>query len=114
MTIEVDERAGVPVVTVAGEIDISTAPDLRRRLAVLLDTAAGRVVVDLQGVDFLDSTALSVLIGAHRRLQRQGGGLDLVCTRPAVLRVLHVTGLGRFFTVHGSLGDALAPRSSSR
>ncbi len=111
MKLDVGERNGAHVVTVVGEIDISTAPELRRRLANLVDGATGRVLVDLEGVDFLDSTALSVLIGAHRRLGRQGRDLELVCTHAPVLRVLAVTGLSRYFTLHESLDRALAPKT---
>ena len=111
MKLDVGEQSGAHVVTVVGEIDISTAPELRRRLSTLVDDGAGRVIVDLEGVEFLDSTALSVLIGARRRLERQGRDLELVCTRAPVLRVLAVTGLARYFTLHDSLDLALAPRA---
>jgi anti-sigma B factor antagonist len=109
MTIDVAERSGSHIVTVTGEIDISTAPELRRRLAALVDAGAEWVVIDLDAVDFLDSTALSILIGAQRRLERERCHLGLVATRPPVLRVLEVTGLSRYFTVHDSLDAALAP-----
>lgn len=108
IAIEVEQRDGWDVVRVAGEIDIRTAPELRDLLAGVLDRGADRVVLDLEGVEFLDSTALSVMVGAHKRLVRKGTGLVLVCTREPILRVLNVTGLSRVFRVHDSL-DALTP-----
>jgi anti-sigma B factor antagonist len=103
IAIDVEQREGWEVVRVSGEIDIRTAPELRDVLAGVLDTGGAKVVVDLEGVEFLDSTALSVMVGAHKRLVRKGSGLVLVCTREPILRVLTVTGLSRVFTVHDAL-----------
>src|SRR3954467_4723082 len=103
ISIDVEDRQGWAIVTVKGEIDIRTAPELRDVLAGLLDKGAERLVVDLEGVEFLDSTALSVMVGAHKRLVRKGEGLDLVCTREPILRVLNVTGLSRVFRIHDRL-----------
>ena len=108
IAIDVDSQAGWDVVRVTGEIDIRTAPELRDVLARLLDGGTERLVVDLEGVEFLDSTALSVMVGAHKRLVRKGSGLVLVCTRDPILRVLTVTGLSRVFTVHDGLDAALS------
>jgi anti-sigma B factor antagonist len=103
IAIDVEQHEGWEVVKVGGEIDIRTAPELRDALAGVLDKGADKVVVDLEGVEFLDSTALSVMVGAHKRLVRNGSGLVLVCTREPILRVLTVTGLSRVFTVHDRL-----------
>ena len=100
LSIDVRQQDGWEVVAVAGEIDIRTAPELRERLNGVLDGGATKLVVDLEAVDFMDSTALSVMVGAHKRLVRAGTGLVLVCTREPILRVLTVTGLSRVFTVH--------------
>ena len=107
MSVETEERAGWKVVHVAGEIDLRTAPELRERLAVLLDEGADQVVLDLEKVTFIDSTALSVMVGAHKRLVRQGTVLHLVSTGLQVGRVLTVTGLFRVFAVHDTLDDAV-------
>ena len=109
--IETEERAGWKVVHVTGEIDLRTAPELRERLAVLLDEGAEQLVLDLDDVRFIDSTALSVLVGAHKRLVRRGAVLHLVSNGRQVVRVLAVTGLSRVFAVHDSLDDALGTAS---
>ena len=85
-----------------------TAPTLRECLFSLSEQGNPRAVVDLEGVDFLDSTALGVLVGAHKRFVQAGGGLVLVCTMARILRVLEVTGLARVFAVHESVDAALA------
>jgi anti-sigma B factor antagonist len=98
---------GLVVVVVHGEVDIRTAPELRDCLGQVIDGGAGRVVLDLTDVEFLDSTALSVMVGAHKRLTKKGAPLSIVAGSEAVRRVLTVTGLTRVFAVHGSRADAL-------
>ena len=109
--VEVSERDSVPVVAVNGEIDRWTAPRLREELVTLIGDGVSRVVVDLDQVDFLDSTALGVMVGAHKRLVAAGGGLLLVCSKPRILRVLEVTGLDRVLALHDSVGAAVAAAS---
>jgi anti-sigma B factor antagonist len=99
---------GLVVVVVHGEVDIRTAPELRDCLGQIIDDGVGRVVLDLTDVEFLDSTALSVMVGAHKRLTKKGAPLSIVAGSEAVQRVLTVTGLTRVFAVHRSLDDALA------
>ena len=107
IVVETEEREGWKVVHVAGEIDLRTAPELRERLAALLDDGADRVVVDLGQVHFLDSTALSVMVGAHRRLVLLGTVLHLAAGGVQVERVLTTTGLSRVFAVHDSVDEAV-------
>lgn len=107
--IETEQRDdGVVVVVVHGEVDIRTAPELRECLASVLDGRVQRLVLDLSDVDFLDSTALSVMVGAHKRLARTGEPLAVIASTEAVRRVLTVTGLARVFAVHESR-DAVLP-----
>jgi len=101
---------GTAVVEVTGEIDVATTPQLRATLHELADDDAVRtVVVDLDGVDFIDSSGLGVLIGCSRRLRSRGEGreLRLVCTRVNLVRVFEITGLDGVFPMHGSVPEAL-------
>ncbi len=107
--IEVDEaRQPFVVVAVRGEVDIATAPKLREKLVELASHGAQKVVVDLEGVDFLDSTGLGVLIGGMKRLRGLDGDLTLVCTQPRILKVFEITGLNRAFTIHETVDAAVA------
>ncbi len=107
--IEVDEaRQPFVVVAVRGEVDIATAPKLRETLVELASQGAQKVVVDLEGVDFLDSTGLGVLIGGMKRLRGLDGDLTLVCTQPRILKVFEITGLNRAFTIHETVDAAVA------
>ena len=75
----------------------------------MLDEHAGAgIVVDLEGVDFLDSAGIGVLVGGRERARSQDGDLVLVATGRSVLKVLDLTGLTRVFEIHGSREDALA------
>lgn len=96
------ERLGadLAVITVAGEVDIYTAPRLKECLLGLLDEGVGRVAIDLSGVSFIDSTALGVLIGGVRRVNDSGGSMALVVTGRSVRRVLSITGLDRVFAIY--------------
>ncbi len=107
--IEVDEsRPPHVVVEVRGEVDIATAPKLREKLVELASQGAQQVVVDLDAVEFLDSTGLGVLIGGMKRLRGLDGDLTLVCTSPRILKVFEITGLNRAFTIYETVDAAVA------
>ena len=94
--------AGLGIVSLSGEVDIYTAPQFKECLLELIDTGVDKLVVDLSGVTFIDSTALGVLIGGVRRVRTAGGAMALVVTNRAVERVLSITGLDRVFTIHAT------------
>ena len=88
------------VMSVSGEIDLYTAPRLHAELtSALAGDDPVRLVVDLSGVGFCDSTGMNVLLAAHRRALENGGDLALASPRPAVRKILQVTGLETVFTV---------------
>jgi len=95
------------VLEVNGEVDIYTAPKLREKLVELIDAGNDRVVVDLEGVGFMDSTGLGSLVAGLKRIREKDGELAIVCTSGPVLKVLGITGLDRVFPVHDSVGSAL-------
>lgn len=99
------------VLAASGEIDVAAAPGLRERLGELIDGGTTQLVVDLERVDFIDSTGLGVLVGAVRRARSAEGDLRLVCTNTRLLKVFDVTGLGEVFTIAPSVDDALAASS---
>src|SRR5207248_9099888 len=67
-----------------------------------------QVVVDLEGVDFLDSTGLGVLVGGLKRLRSHDGDMILVCTQPRILKVFEITGLTKVFAIFDTVDAALA------
>jgi anti-sigma B factor antagonist len=96
------------VVELSGEIDLYTAPKLREHLVELVNDGKYYLVVDIEGVDFLDSTGLGVLVGALKRVRAHDGSLRLVCTRERILRIFRITGLTKVFPIHSAVEEALA------
>lgn len=107
MTVEqflVDDRTAV--VCLAGDLDLWSAPALKRRLYDLLAAGRTRLVLDLSRVPFMDSTALGVLVAVHRRLDADDL-MALAAPSPAVLRVLELTGLATGLGVFATRDAAL-------
>lgn len=109
MELEIPETdvQGWTLVAASGEIDVATAPALRDRLNELVDAGSHRIVVDLEDVDFIDSTGLGVLVGGLRRARSEEGELRLVCTNARLLKVFEATGLHQVFTIAASVDDAV-------
>lgn len=103
-----DATDGWTVLTASGEIDVAAAPTLREQLTGIIEGGTNRLVVDLEDVDFIDSTGLGVLVGAVRRARNAEGDLRLVCTNARILKVFDVTGLDEVFAIAGSVDDAVA------
>jgi len=105
---EVSEIAGWTVVNVWGELDIATAPTLRELLIRLVSEGSTRLVLDLEGVDFLDSTGLGTIISALKRARTHGGDLRLVTTQARITRLFEITGLDKAVPLLSSLDAAVA------
>jgi anti-sigma B factor antagonist len=87
------------VVTLRGDVDVYSSAQLRDELTALIDAEGGSIVVDLAGLDFLDSTGLGVLVGAQKRVVQGGGQLVLRAPRPGARKVFEITGLDKIFVV---------------
>jgi anti-sigma B factor antagonist len=95
------------VVAAGGELDLYTSERLRDKLTDVLESGGRRILVDLTGVAFMDSTALGVLVDAAKALRPSGGQLVIVADDPRVTRVIEITGLQRVFRVERSLPEAV-------
>jgi anti-sigma B factor antagonist len=98
---------GSVIVSLAGELDLYNAHEVREALLECCAESPDRLVVDLSGVKFIDSTALGVLIEARTRLANRRGFL-LAAPGLETKRALEISGLDRHFAVHDSLDAALA------
>ncbi len=101
------DEAGVPHLTVRGEVDVATSPALQRSLAELVERRPELVVADLTEVSFIDSTGLGVLVDAVQSIRAGGGDLRLVVTQPQIIKLLELTGLDEVFSVASSARDAV-------
>lgn len=107
LQIEVRSEGAWRVLDVNGEVDLYTSPQLRDAIDREVGEGTSRVLVDLTGVTFMDSSGLGVLVGSLKRSRERGGELALVCTEGSVLKVLTITGLDRVFPIHSSVADAV-------
>jgi anti-sigma B factor antagonist len=90
-----------------GTMDIATSPTVRAALVEAAEHDRHDVIVDLSNLDFLDSTGLGALIGAHKRAKEHGGRVRLVVRDGQILRLLRITGLLGVFATYSTLEDAL-------
>jgi anti-sigma B factor antagonist len=96
------------IVEVGGEIDVYTAPKLREQLVDLVNSGQYHLIVDMQRVEFLDSTGLGVLVGGLKRVRAHDGSLRLVCTQERILKIFRITGLTKVFPIHDSVANAVS------
>jgi anti-sigma B factor antagonist len=108
LELKVRRQGDHAVLEVAGEIDVYTAPKLREKLIELVNEGSFHLVVDLERVDFLDSTGLGVLVGGLKRVRNHDGSLKLVCTQEKILKIFRITGLTKVFPIYDSVDDAIA------
>jgi anti-sigma B factor antagonist len=103
-------KDGIEVVDVEGEIDVYTAPRLRELLIDLVNKKNYQLVVNMEKVEFLDSTGLGVLVGGLKRVRAHDGSLDLVCTQERILKIFRITGLTKVFGIHATVDEAIADK----
>ncbi len=108
LRIEVRQLDAVPLVALAGEVDIASVPQLEAELSRLLDGGATRLIVDLAELQYIDSTGLGCLAAARRRARDAGGNLVVVCGNERILRLFAITGLDQVFTICAGPAEAQA------
>jgi anti-sigma B factor antagonist len=108
LVVDDEQRDGVTVLHLHGEVDLTTAPQLRSVVIAAIGAGHHRIVFDLDDVGMLDSTGLGVLIGAVRRARSAGGEVRFVSTRPPLVRLFEVTGLDVAHPLLASVDEALA------
>jgi len=96
------------VISLAGEVDLYTAPEFKQELLEVIAQGATDVVVDFSNTTFIDSTTLGVLVGAVKRLRENDGRLTLVCSDRNITKIFEITGLDRVFSIYGSRDEAVA------
>ncbi|MCY1138295.1 STAS domain-containing protein [Actinoplanes sp. Pm04-4] len=99
---------GCTVVGVRGDLDMATSPRLQNSLQELIDAGDRRVVVDLAGVGFMDSSALGALVVTYKALREAGGRLALAAAGPGVRYVLSITSVDQVIELYDSVEAAEA------
>jgi len=101
------------VISLAGEVDLYTAPEFKQHLVDVIGEGGKYVVVDFSDTTFIDSTTLGVLVGGVRRIRAQDGRLSLVCSDRNITKIFEITGLDRVFTIYPTRDEALAKAGAS-
>ena len=107
MNLKLDKslHQGVDVISISGEVDLYTASALKEMTYEVLDTGVSNIILDMTGLDFMDSSGLGVLVGTLKRVRSAGGSLWLICDRDNLLKIFRLTGLDKVFTIHASLEE---------
>jgi anti-sigma B factor antagonist len=104
---EVRQSDVCPILAVRGEIDVYTAAAFKQAVVALVTEGARHLIIDMNGVTYMDSSGFGTLLGATKRLRPEGGALHLVGARPTVERMLHLTRLDTVIEMHPTLDQAL-------
>lgn len=107
MTVVVEERSGVHVVVLSGEVDLQTSPKVR---AAVLDSLGKGVpvVVDMGGITYIDSSGVASLVEGFQVARKQSLAFSLAAVSPAAMRVLQLARLDKVFAFHPDIDSALA------
>jgi anti-sigma B factor antagonist len=96
------------VISLAGEVDLYTAPEFKQQLLEVIGQGGKQVIVDFSDTTFIDSTTLGVLVGGVKRLRTNEGQLSLVCSDRNITKIFEITGLDRVFTIYPTRNEAVA------
>lgn len=99
-------EADFQVLEVTGEIDVYTAPRLREAIVELIGEGNNKIIIDVDRVDFLDSTGLGVLVGGLKKVRENGGSLEVICSQSRIRKIFEITGLDQVFGLHDDISGA--------
>lgn len=94
-------------VEVHGEIDVYTSPRVKEIITELIDKGNYHLIINLEGVRYIDSTGLGVLIGALKKVREKEGSINLVCNNPQIKKIFNITGLIKIFGIYKDEDEAL-------
>lgn len=103
----VENVSEVPVLKVAGEIDLYTSPDFKSAIISIIDSGAKDIIIDLTDVSYMDSGGFGVLLGAVRKVKPLGGSINLVGCGENIRRILSITRLDTIFKLFESVDEAV-------
>ena len=106
LSIRSEHRPGQCEFTLRGEVDVYSSPKLKEQLVESIDEGCANLIVDLDGVAFIDSSGLGVLVSVLRRARERDGAVRIVCTRENVLKIFRITGLDKVFPIFSDAAEA--------
>jgi anti-sigma B factor antagonist len=100
---------GATIVRIVGEVDMRTSPTLRTAILDVSRSKPSRIVIDLEMVQYMDSSGVGTMVSLKREIERLGGKLMLAGLQPRVRGVFEITQLDRFFVIRATVEEALGP-----
>lgn len=94
-SIQVEEKNKTPIVRVQGEIDIYNCHKLNKTLNQILEKKPNRFVLDLENIQYIDSTGLGVIAHAAKILMMTNGKINVICIKPQVKKIFEISGLSK-------------------
>ena len=104
--IEITDSEGYRILKPTGDLDVYTVGSLRDAIGKMIEEETPKVVVDLDGVPFMDSSGLGALMGGVRRMREMGGDLAIACTREQHLKLFTITGFGEGVSIAPTVEEA--------
>lgn len=108
MNLTVEIRNETALITLSGALDAQTAPQLKQAFTDIIRDGRQDIVLDLGGVDFMDSSGLGAIVGAYKQVRIGKGDLRIASLQPAVRKVFELTRLDRVFKIFGDANEAIA------
>ena len=92
-TLNLSDSKSLPVIRVRGEIDIYTCSELRKTLASTIESSATDFLLNLENVQYIDSTGLGTIAHSAQQIQTNNGQVFIICTKPQIKKIFEVSGL---------------------
>ncbi len=92
-SVEIEEKNNIPIVNVSGEIDVYTCPQLRATLAGLIDKGQHSIILNLENIQYIDSTGLGTIAHTARTLEPNNGMVYVICSKNQIKKIFEVSGL---------------------
>lgn len=108
MELEEKDAGGVKILRLTGRLDAYSANEVEKRIAGLIDGGCLRLVMNLEGVEYISSSGLRVMLAALKRLRKLNGELGLACLRPYVKEVFDIAGFTQLFAIYDREAEAVA------
>jgi anti-sigma B factor antagonist len=108
--LKIDTRSvnGKPVLDLTGEVDSYNSPKLREKMVSLIDEGNPDLIINMTGVDYIDSTGLGTLVGGLKRASEKNGAIRLICPNEQIYKVFNITGLVKVFSIFDNEAAALS------
>jgi anti-anti-sigma factor len=113
LEVAVEELEGIPVVRASGELDLATIPEVRAIVSTIMERRPRTLVFDFDGITYLDSSGLGILVSAKKRLGEYGGELVIISSASCVRKALQLSGLEKIIRVFDTEGQFRGTRGAS-